>query len=50
MKRFFLYGFVAVLIVIFFQGCLSSPVKRYYQLHMEVDQGVGSHKIDNLLS
>lgn len=49
MKRFFLYGFVVVLIVLFLQGCLSSPVKRYYQLHMEVDQSVGSPQIDRSL-
>lgn len=49
MKRFFLYGFVVVLIVVLLQGCLSSPVKRYYQLHMEVDQAVGSPQINKIV-
>lgn len=49
MKRFILYGFVTVLIVIFLQGCMSSPVKRYYQLHMEVDPGAGSPQIDKIV-
>ncbi len=49
MKRFFLYGFVVVLIVVFLQGCMSSPVKRYYQLHMEVDRAAGTPQINKIV-
>jgi len=49
MKRYILYGFVTVFIVIFLQGCMSSPVKRYYQLHMETDPSTGSPQIDKIV-
>ena len=49
MKRYILNGFAAVFIVVFLQGCMSSPVKRYYQLHMETDPSTGSPQIDKIV-
>jgi len=45
MRQFILSGFIFILI--FLQGCISSPVKRYYQLHMEA--GKNLPKIDKIL-
>jgi uncharacterized lipoprotein YmbA len=40
MRRFILSGFIIILILFLIQGCISSPGKRYYQLHMEAGKNL----------
>lgn len=46
MRRFILSGLIIILILFLIQGCISSPGKRYYQLHMKAGKNLpGINKI-----
>ncbi len=47
MRRLILSCLILIIILCLIQGCISSPVKRYYQLHMEAVESLP--KIDKIL-